>query len=303
VALLYGRFLLDTLHERMGAEGQGATGQWGRVAALHGSRDGERFGVLGGAPAFDYDLAVFQAGQDLYRVATPAGARTRAGLYAAFGAGRADVTHFDSTDAGRDGLTALSLGAYWTHFAAAGWYADAVLQGTWYDLRGSSTYLPELETDGLGWAASLESGAPFHLGGGWMVEPQVQAVYQRIHIDGASDGAAAIRFRDVDSLAARAGLRIAHVWSPGPGSGPQVTAWLRPSIWHEVLGDPITSFSSETGPVPFHADLGGTWAELNAGITSQVGDGLSLYANAGYQHGLDGDSTGYYGKIGFRAGW
>jgi len=171
-------------------------------------------------------------------------------------------------------------------------------------VKGASTYLPALETEGAGLAASIEGGLPVRVGGGWIVEPQVQAVFQNVDLHDGNDGAALIQFRDVQSLAGRVGLRVAHTWSPASsGDVGQVTVWLRPNLWHEFLGDPATSFSSATGSIPFRADLGGGWAELNVGITAQITDAVSLFANASYQHGLDGDSRAYDGKLGFRIAW
>jgi len=48
----------------------------------------------------------------------------------------------------------------------------------------------------------------------------------------------------------------------------QASFWLRGDIWHEFLGEATTEFSSQTGFIPFTADLsdnvwklglGGTW--------------------------------------------
>jgi len=202
-------------------------------------------------------------------------------------------------------MTAVSAGAYWTQFGPTGWHLDGVLQGTWYDVKGASTYLSALETEGVGLAASLEGGLPFRIGGGWVVEPQVQAVFQNVDLHDGNDGAALIQFRDVQSLAGRIGVRVARTWSLAGSAADagQVTVWLRPNLWHEFLGDPVTSFSSATGPIPFRADFGGGWAELNGGITAQLTRDISLYANASYQRGLDGDSTAYDGKLGFRIAW
>jgi len=305
MALLYGRTLLDTLHERTGLEDSRNTGQWGRVTVLHGNRDGDALGIFGSGPKYTYDFAAFQTGQDFYRTRGPDGARTRAGAYVALGSGRGDVTHFDASSAGRNSFVAMSAGTYWTHFGSTGWYLDGVLQGTWYDVRGGSTYLPALETEGAGLAASIEGGLPLRIGGGWIVEPQVQAIFQNVDLHDGNDGAALIQFRDVQSLAGRIGVRVAHTWSLAGSSADagQVTVWLRPNLWHEFLSDPVTSFSSETGSTPFRADLGGGWAELNGGITAQLTRDVSLFANASYQRGLDGDSRAYDGKLGFRIAW
>jgi outer membrane autotransporter protein len=82
-----------------------------------------------------------------------------------------------------------------------------------------------------------------------------------------------------------------------------ITAWLRPNLWYEFLGDPKTSFSSATGFIPFRADLGGSWAELNGGVSGQVTRTTSIYANASYQLGLDGRGDAWDAKIGGRINW
>ncbi|MCV4640116.1 hypothetical protein OFB62_32955, partial [Escherichia coli] len=60
MTLLYGRLMLDTLHERMG---DGVVGfrdttsvGWGRVIGQHGDRDGHAVGIYGNGPAYDYDF-------------------------------------------------------------------------------------------------------------------------------------------------------------------------------------------------------------------------------------------------------
>jgi outer membrane autotransporter protein len=183
------------------------------------------------------------------------------------------------------------------------------VQGTWYeDVTGNSHRgLGVLSTGGQGFAASLEGSYPFHLGGGWLIEPQAQVIYQNIRLSDASDIAAQVRFDDIDSLAARIGARIAKTWvldswalDPGPRI---VTAWIRPNLWREMRGNPATSFSSETGFIPFHADLRGNWAEINAGVSAAVNRITTFYANASYQTGLDGRSFAYNGKVGIRLNW
>lgn len=143
------------------------------------------------------------------------------------------------------------------------------------------------------------------LGDGWRAEPQAQLVYQAIDLRSGSDGAARMRFEDADSLAGRIGVRFVNTWLTGYGSSAPglITAWLRPNLWHEFLGDPRTLFSSEDGFVPFRADLGGTWLELNAGITAQINQSTALYLNGSYYVSLDGDSTAYNAKLGLRINW
>ena len=138
-----------------------------------------------------------------------------------------------------------------------------------------------------------------------MLEPQAQLIYQTLNISHAQDIAAVIRFRDDDFLTGRLGARLAKTWAldenvPQPRL---ITGWLRANLWHEFLGDSKTEFSSQVGFVPFRADLGGTWAELGAGVSAQITRSASLYANANYQRSFDGDRHAYEGKIGLRINW
>ena len=316
LTLLYGRTLLDTLHERVGEEehlrgrgdlanGSFDNGGWARVIGLHGQRDGDVNGILGSGPKFDYDFVAFQGGHDIYRAEHADGSRDFAGFYVAAGLANSDVTHFTGVAAGTDQFTATSVGGYWTHFGQLGWYIDGVLQGTWYDAHGNSGRgLGQLSTSGAGFASSLEGGYPFRLGNGWQIEPQAQIVYQTVGLSDGADSAATVSFQNVDSLAARIGARIAKTWLIDSGPSQRlITAWIRPNLWREFLGNPLTEFSSATGPVGFQADLGGYWAEINVGVSASLNRTTEIYANASYQEGLDGRSFAYDGKVGLRMNW
>jgi len=345
LSLLYGRALMDTLHERVGGDvnlnagaglvttafglgaagaygdGSGrapraaptpypeavpltyANGAWGRVIAQHGEQDGDRAGIFGDGPRYDYDFLAIQAGVDVLRWQSP-GLRTHAGLYGAIGDADSDVRHFDRTFAGSNSFTAYTVGGYWTWLGQPGWYLDGVVQGTFYDVEAKSTRIAALETDGWGLGASLEGGYPFRLYGGWTVEPQAQLVYQTVDLGDTSDIGAKVRFDDVDSLAGRVGVRFVTSWlAPGPVGPSPVTAWLRPSLWQDFLGDPRTLFSSETGFIPFRADLGEAWVEINAGIAARLDRHTALFASASYDIGLEGRTEAWDGKIGLRVQW
>jgi len=328
MALLYGRNLLDTLHERVGEEFDEGVARnalasgyskapplsaasqhlgWGRVIGMNGTQHGDSLGVLGsgaggGSPHFDYTFLGMQAGMDVYRQERPDGSRDHAGGYFAVGGNRGRVTHFDSRQGDSD-FAAYSLGGYWTHFGPTGWYTDAILQGTFYDINSTANRgLPALKTAGQGVAASLESGYPFKFAGGWFIEPQAQLVYQTINIHDANDIAAQVRFADVDSLLGRIGARFGRSWAIDGGLR-TITAWIRPNLWNEFRGNPTTSFSSATGFIPFHADLGGLWGEVNVGVSGRVSTNTTLYANASYQSRFDGGGFAYNGKAGVRVNW
>ncbi len=344
MGLIYGRTLNDSLHERMGeqrpleaapvteertiwcknpeknfrcttvvrlpddvvaANRSYASAGWARIIGTHGNHDGGPWGIYRNGPNFDYDIYGLQAGLDLYRGDNADGSRDRAGVYAAVGRIQGDVRHFNGINAGTNTIDGYSLGAYWTHFGASGWYLDGVAQGTWFDAEADSKrLLPKLKRESFGFAASLEGGYPIVLGNGWTIEPQAQLVYQTLVNGSADDRAALVRFSDVESLAGRLGARLAKGWALEDGTHPRMmTAWLKASLWNEFLGNPKTSFSSATGMIPFHSDLGGAWAEVRAGVDTQVARNTALYASAGYSIALDGRSHAYDGRLGIKVTW
>ncbi|WP_371094514.1 autotransporter outer membrane beta-barrel domain-containing protein [Sinorhizobium sp. CB9] len=325
MAVIYGRYLIDTLHERVGEEEQlkgradlwqdsNVNGIWGRLIGQYGHRDGDPLGIYGGGPEFDYAFGGLQAGKDFYATEHQGGSRDHAGAYLAFGHGEMDVTHnllgFEF-DGGNDRFNAVSVGGYWTHFGATDWYLDAVAQATYYNMTASSSRgLRDGKTDGVGLAASLETGYPFDLGNGWSVEPQGQLVYQYISFDDLNDGAATVRFEDVDSLAGRIGGRVARTWSlsseeQGSGATPArlATVWGRVNLWREFLADTTVKFSSASGFIPFSQDLEETWIEGELGASLQLTASTTLYGNVDYQTTFDNDAWSVGGKIGLRVNW
>jgi outer membrane autotransporter protein len=324
MAAIYGRHLIDTLHERMGDENHLLgdlsdqtlfNGVWGRGIGRWGHRDGAPSGIYGGGPEFDYRFGAVQLGMDLYRSEGDDGARYHAGLYVAYGNGDTDVTHnvLERTfDAGTDRFNAFSVGGYWTRFGENGWYVDGVLQGTWYDVttqshRTTRFGFPDQDVDGFGVAVSLESGYPFDLGDGWQLEPQAQVVWQTITVDDFNDGAADIRYDNTNSLAGRFGARVARTWE-SEGATPLEpaqlsTVWGRVNLWHEFAAEARTEISSAEGYVPFSSGLDETWIEFGIGGTRQLLRKTSLYGNVNFSTTFDGDNYAWTGKVGVRVNW
>jgi outer membrane autotransporter protein len=316
LALRYGWATLGNLHERVGEEEQlrdrpdlrerdTLNGSWVRLIGESGDVDGDRRGIYGGGPHYDYDIRALQVGLDAYAEEHDNGHRDHAGLYLGYGRITSDVTHYNGAKAGRDEVKGTSLGLYWSHFWDEGQYLDAVWQGTWAKATSHSVGAFDLERRGFGWAASLEGGYPFHKDT-QLFEPQAQVIYQTIDNDDGQDGAALIRYREMDSLAARLGVRWANTWTLEPtaeGVRRLFTGWLRLNLWREFKGRPITEFSSADGYVPFQANMRGSWWQLNGGMSWQLDESTSFYANLGYQRGFGRNFDAWDGKVGLRWNW
>jgi outer membrane autotransporter protein len=236
-------------------------------------------------------------------------------MYLAYGHGRMDVTQnrlIETRDAGRNDFDAYSVGGYWTRLGDNGWYLDGVLQGTWYNMTTSSNRatefgFPDQDVKGFGFAASLEGGYPFDLGNQWQIEPQAQLVWQTINFDDFNDGAADIRYDDLNSLAGRIGARISRTWAVEEATTTEparlATVWGRVNLWHEFTAKAQVDISSATGFVPFKSDLEETWIEIGGGATRQITKNMSLYGNVSYSTTFDADNYAWNGKLGMRVNW
>jgi len=308
MALAYGQNLMDNLQERSNQDVQPdayENGSWARVTALHDTRDGGPFGIYGNkGPSYGADMFTLQAGVDLYRGQNDAGSDV-SGVYVALGQIAGNVKNFDGSNAGHNQLQNATLGTYWTHFGPSGWYADAVVQGTGYSVKASSTRMAPLKTDGIGVAASLEGGYPIPLHNGWVFVPQAQLVYQTASFNDASDAASSVYFGDAHSLAGRVGSEVKKSWFYGsdPARPKLISAWLRVDMWREFMANPGVSFSTPTTPVTFHSDLKRSWVGLRTGISSQLARNVFVYGSAGYDRGINSRDSGYSGKVGVRINW
>lgn len=331
MAQVYGRTLIDTLHERVGDEQllrqrddldtqrRGFNGAWLRYVGHDGEHDGGRRGIYGDrGPDFDYRFDALQIGTDLYRHIDAGDlSRRHAGFYLAYGKGEGNVRHnyLDyRIHAGNDRFKAGSVGLYWTAFSAEGAYLDAVGQYTWYDMRVQSPRSTESFLDATGMALSLEGGWPFVLNDGdgltiedgrWRLEPQAQVIWQQIDVDDLREDTLQVSFEDGDSLVGRFGARLNRNGQRENRAGMVRTsnAWLRANLWHEFRGAPSARFATNSGYVPFAVDLGGSWGEVGLGGTWQVSDTGYLYADIDYNWSLDGDETAWNGKLGMRWNW
>lgn len=311
IANKFGVAMLGTYHDRNGEDYasrqvEDGNASWSRVIAETGKsgKSGyDSFAVQG--PAFTYDMAGIQVGQDLYRTQNSSGTRDIAGIY--FGAATisADVKGVETGKAGHASMNGLSLGGYWTRKGQGGEYVDGVLQGTYYhDVKANSTGGERSTTTGYGAVASFEVGYPIALGARWSLEPQAQFLYQHISLNDTSDNYGRIQFGDTNAGYARAGARL--VYGVNDRSDEQVTSWVRANLWQKIGADSGTTFTSLDGknPVSMNTELGNTWAQIGLGVSGKLSKRVSVFASGDYSRSLDSlGGHGVTGRLGVRVLW
>ena len=309
--------MLGTYHDRTGGEfctgkiavdGHCEATVWARIIVGFGTfNNGGQF--TGRGASYDYSLGGLQSGVDLFRTPSDtlgfyAGAATARG-----NAGGLPISNngVSSLTNGKAGLDGYSLGGYWTRHGASGWYTDTVLQGTVYDQVNSSvTGGSGSKTGGYDVTASLESGVPFALGGGYVIEPQGQLVYQHLHLNDASDRYGRFLYGDTDTLYGRVGARLFKNWTAFDGRA--FSTWARVNVWHTFTGLPQMTVTTleNTNPASFTGSptLGRTWGQLGVGISGEVARNINLFGTMDYTANL-GSGSGYSlgGRVGMRVNW
>ncbi len=281
-----------------------AASGWARLFGNRGFNDADNFAKRG--PDYDYTFGGIQAGLDIYAREQGDGTLDKAGISVGYGQITSDVKGQFGGKAGNVDTDAYTVGGYWTHRSATGWYTDAVVQGTLYATEAHSIFNQRFNPDGFGLLGSLEGGYAFKLGNGLTLEPQAQIVAQNVSFDNARDAYGFVRFDDGDSLRGRLGLRLTKTWNRAESGQRLVTAWLRANVWHEFLGKTRTTWTRLDGreAIPFNSYFNGTWGEFGAGVTAPITEKVNLFATAAYQHSLDNKGrVGWDGRLGMNVKW
>ncbi|EOT7648943.1 AIDA repeat-containing protein, partial [Escherichia coli] len=309
----YDRALAGTYSQRSSAVND--QGFWGRIQGGHTGHDGNGGIAQGDTPESSGSYGFIQLGGDLFKHDTGTLSLT-SGLYGAAGQSSVDVKNDDRSAAGSVRDTVYSLGGYLTAVQdASGLWADVVAQGSRHSLKASSAD-NRFETDGTGWLASVETGLPFNISQGLVLEPQLQYVWQGLSLDNGHDNGGYVNFGDGSAQHVRAGLRFGSSSEMDFGQGTSTVAgltdsmkhstsempmnwWVRPSVIRTFSSDGDMSMGTATAGsnVSFTPSQDGTSLDLQAGIEACVRQNVTLGVQGGYTRSVSGNSAaGYNGQ-------
>lgn len=294
---------LGTFHDRRGEQSLLSGGEgilpasWGRVFAQYTEKK------WGGTvdPSINGDLQGFQVGQDLWGGEGDGGHTDRFGIFFGYaetdGRVKGQALGWNDLTVGSMDANSSSVGGYWTHIGASGWYLDAIVMITWFDGSTRAFSGEAITLDGTGVTASLEGGYPFALSDGWVLEPQGQIIWNRLSLDDQADSFSTVYFDRGDSWTARLGLRLEGDVETGAG---RFQPHLSANLWQSFSGEQVLSFGSDQ----IVTDLDGTTLELGGGFTVNVTPGIGLFGAAGYQTNLGGQRTQVFeGNAGLSIKW
>ncbi len=220
------------------------------------------------------------------------------GLYGGIGYQNGDVAGLRSVKAGELNDTAYSFGYYATLYAPEKYYIEGVLQASYHTF--TVDYLTEPKQDLHLWSylASLETGFSLPLSNSFILQPQVQMIYQHTDGLGLFTRVGEANIIDHDGLQGRLGF-TGTVNSSRHNFNPffEVNLIKDFSDMNQVsyLGDTVTLKSK-----PETLFLGGA-----VGISRKVSENnLGYYLKAEAIHGINGlDSYDYKLTAGIRKTW
>ncbi len=322
VAANLGLMTLGTMDERIGdsalmasadASTDAGPSVWARVLASTMNNTYLEFA----APRVTGNLSGMQVGADIWQGQAFPGQSDRFGGYLSYGNADmsvrgliANVANLDyvRVNTGTVDLHATSAGAYFTHYGNSGWYLDAVTQFTSYNGRATTQY-DTLPTKGTGIVGSLEYGYPFalpQLGSSFVLEPQVQAIWQHTNFGPSQDSESEIQLGSTDGTTGRLGLR--GKWQITTQGGQVWSPYVTTNFWRDWGGRSATVFganSDNTNTAPMVPQA--TRGQLEGGITAQLLSKLIVYGSLGYEHqlsnGANAQREGFDGQVGLRYTW
>jgi outer membrane autotransporter protein len=139
------------------------------------------------------------------------------------------------------------------------------------------------------------------LGSNFVLEPQVQIVWQKVSFGERNDGLGQVALGDTTGTTGRVGLRGkwtivtrgSQVWQP----------YVRANAWKDWNAQANTVFAGAS-TVPLLTSA--TRLQFGGGVTGKLNDNSSVYASADYQLAVDNTNIrrdGFRGTVGFRYTW
>ena len=299
----YGNTIIDTLHQRLGEIRQVAGKDDDRLGgevfvryigsqqSYSSDRSFTNYGY-----GFDQQINALQLGGSILGW-TGDKSSLRAGWAVDKGTTRVTPKAVDGFSNGK--YDAYGVSAWLTWQQDNGFYIDAMVGGQRYNGDiGSASRGNVGQVRASSANASIETGYPIAVGGGWSIEPQAQLKYQHLSFGG---------IHDVDDLAttispsgqttARLGARLVK------SDNAKFAPYARFDVLRTLGGAAKVTTSSEAWGISdtFQAGQVGTGYRAGLGMTSALTKNLSIYGEADYLRGAsDQGFKGWTGNIGLR---
>ena len=285
---------LATLNERRGENNFNSTDEksqaWARVLGKHTKDEGkERFN-------FETNVYGVQAGYD-FNIKNSENGKRYTGFYFTNTEAK---TNFEDRYRAENGVVVsdkytgktktkdFSLGLSTTKYYNNGIYTDLVGQFSFLRNKYNSRDGVSANQKGNTFGLSAETGKSYKLGTNWIIQPQVQLVYQYLKLKDFKDDVREIHYGNDSILRGRIGLRATY----------NSIFYSIANVWHDFSNSTEATIGSDNIKEKYSSTSG----EFGLGVQIPIINSAYVYTDLRYERSFKSNPkhNGYRGTVGFK---
>ncbi|WDF24893.1 autotransporter outer membrane beta-barrel domain-containing protein [Fusobacterium nucleatum] len=285
---------LATLNERRGENNFNSTDEksqaWARILGKHTKDEGkERFN-------FETNVYGVQAGYD-FNIKNSENGKRYTGFYFTNTEAK---TNFEDRYRAENGVVVsdkytgktktkdFSLGLSTTKYYNNGLYLDLAGQFSFIKNKYNSRDGVSANQKGNTFGLSVETGKSYKLGTNWVIQPQVQLVYQYLKLKDFKDDVREIHYGNDSVLRARAGVKALY----------NDKFYTVANVWNDFNN----KTEANIGLDKVEEKYSSTWGEIGLGIQIPITNNAYVYSDLKYERSFKSKPkhNGYRGTVGFK---
>ena len=285
---------LATLNERRGENNFNSTDEksqaWARILGKHTKDEGkERFN-------FETNVYGVQAGYD-FNIKNSENGKRYTGFYFTNTEAK---TNFEDRYRAENGVVVsdkytgktktkdFSLGLSTTKYYNNGLYLDLAGQFSFIKNKYNSRDGVSANQKGNAFGLSVETGKSYKLGTNWVIQPQVQLVYQYLKLKDFKDDVREIHYGNDSILRGRIGLRATY----------NSIFYSIANVWHDFSNSTEATIGSDNIKEKYSSTSG----EFGLGVQIPIINSAYVYTDLRYERSFKSNPkhNGYRGTVGFK---
>ena len=285
---------LATLNERRGENNFNSTDEksqaWARILGKHTKDEGkERFN-------FETNVYGVQAGYD-FNIKNSENGKRYTGFYFTNTEAK---TNFEDRYRAENGVVVsdkytgktktkdFSLGLSTTKYYNNGLYLDLAGQFSFIKNKYNSRDGVSANQKGNTFGLSVETGKSYKLGTNWVIQPQVQLVYQYLKLKDFKDDVREIHYGNDSILRGRIGLRATY----------NSIFYSIANVWHDFSNSTEATIGSDNIKEKYSSTSG----EFGLGVQIPIINSAYVYTDLRYERSFKSNPkhNGYRGTVGFK---
>ncbi|BEO92939.1 hypothetical protein FNSP4_03590 [Fusobacterium nucleatum] len=285
---------LATLNERRGENNFNSTDEksqaWARILGKHTKDEGkERFN-------FETNVYGVQAGYD-FNIKNSENGKRYTGFYFTNTEAK---TNFEDRYRAENGVVVsdkytgktktkdFSLGLSTTKYYNNGLYLDLAGQFSFIKNKYNSRDGVSANQKGNTFGLSVETGKSYKLGTNWIIQPQVQLVYQYLKLKDFKDDVREIHYDNDSILRGRIGLRATY----------NSIFYSIANVWHDFSNSTEATIGSDNIKEKYSSTSG----EFGLGVQIPIINNAYVYTDLRYERSFKSNPkhNGYRGTVGFK---